>query len=121
MSSADTNIYAIASHIALHQKKNPMRKIRNVTILLVAITAVLAIIYPDIVDVSIIAGGASLTLSFPMLYLLFGGKNVGRYIGSVIGGILGFLIGIGILGIEPSIALPVLLGGLVGLVYKKKK
>jgi len=117
MSSADTNIYAISSHYVLStHHKSPIKSIRMATIVLMVITTVIAFVFTDIVDVSIIAGGLSVTLSLPMLYLFFKKKNARRFIWSAVGGVLGLIVGIFFLGIEPVVVLAVLLGNIVGLV-----
>jgi len=120
MSSADTNVYAISSHYAMHKKGNPVKVIRRSMIGLTVLMILLSILFPDVVDVSIFAGGISLTLSLAMLYLLFGGENRGRFRGSAIGGLIGLIVGIIYFGVEPTIALPVLIGGALGLLCKTK-
>lgn len=120
MSSADTSVYAISSHYAMHRKGDPVSIVRKAMIGLMIITGGLAILFPDVVDVSIFAGGISLTLSFPMVYLFFKGRNVKRFAASAFCGLIGLLIGVAIFGIEPTIALPVLLGSGVGLFYSGK-
>ncbi len=121
MSSADTYVYGIASHYAMHKKRGSVSVVRNAIIGLLVITCALAILFPDVVDVSIFAGGISLTLSFSMLYLLFGGKELRKFVSSAFCALIGLFVGIFFLGIEPTIALPALLGGLIGLLYPKKK
>lgn len=121
MSSADTSVYAIASHYAMHRKADKVKTIRKATIALLAIIATLAILFPDVVDVSIFAGGISLTLSFAMIYLLCNGKSIKKFVASALCSLIGLIIGVIIFGFEPTIALPALLGGLVGLLYPAKK
>jgi len=122
MSSADTNIYSIASHFALTRKrKDPIKTIRKLTIWLVVITAIIAIIFSDIVDVSIFAGGISLTISLAMVYILSNGKYTSRFISSIIGGFVGLFVGLGIFGADPTIALTTMVGGAVGLLFKFEK
>ena len=111
MSSADTNIYGISSHFVLHGKPKlmPVRDIRRASVILVVITAIVGLIFRDVVDVSILAGGVTLILSLPIIYLLFGGINSNRFIGSCMGGLVGLVVGVAILGIEPTVALSVLI------------
>ena len=119
MSSADTNVYAISSHYAMSIKKWSAKMIRNATILLMIIISFLAILFPDVVDVSIIAGAISLTLSFPMIYLLCNGRKKSKFMASSLLSIIGVVLGIAIVGFEPSVALfPVILGAL-GLLWWK--
>jgi solute:Na+ symporter, SSS family len=118
MSSADTNIYAISSHYAISKgSKNLVSSIRWATLVLMIITTIIAVIFTDIVDVSIIVGGMSLVLSFPMVYLFANGRNVGRFIGSTISGIIGLIGGIVFLGIEPVVAIVVIVFGALGLLW----
>ncbi len=123
MSSADTMVYAISSHIIMNRKNKtmtPIKSIRITMIFLMIITTMIALIFTNIVDVSIIAGGLSLTLSLPIIYLILNGKNHKRFIGSVIGGLIGLVGGIAVLGIEPVLALVVLIGAGVGLFWNFK-
>jgi len=126
MSSADTNVYTISSHLIMNRKNKtatPITLIRITMILLMIVTTMIALIFTDIVDVSIIAGGLSLTLSLPIIYLISNGKNSKRFIGSAIGGLVGLVGGIAVLGIEPVVALAVLVGAGLGLLwnFKSKK
>jgi solute:Na+ symporter, SSS family len=123
MSSADTNVYAISSHLIMNRKNKttiPVTLIRITMILLMIVTTMIALIFTDIVDVSIIAGGLSLTLSLPIIYLISNGRNSNRFIGSAIGGLIGLVGGIAVLGIEPVIALVVLISAGLGLLWNFK-
>ncbi|MBU0958245.1 MAG: hypothetical protein KKF56_05560 [Nanoarchaeota archaeon] len=122
MSSADTNVYGISSHYALSKRelKNPISTTRKSIFILMAIVTIIALIFSDIIDVSIVTGAISLTLSFPMIYLLLNKNNKGRFIGSVIGGLIGFIGALIYFGPEPILAIPILLGSLVGLLFKSK-
>lgn len=118
MSSADTNVYAITSHYVLSKNtQRPVHDIRVATVVLSVLVMIIAYFYRDIVDITIIAAAISLVLSIPMIYIIFGGKSQYRFIASITGAIIGLLVGFSILGIEPTIALPVLVGGLLGLIY----
>lgn len=117
MSSADTNVYGISSHYAMSRKKWSIKTIKVTIIMLMVITTILAILFPDVVDVSIIAGGISLTLSFPMIYLIAKGKKTSRFVASIIGSLVGLALGIAFFGIDPTLALPVILGGALGLLW----
>ena len=119
MSSADTNVYAIASHYVLSRKsEKPVYDIRITTFVLGILSIVIGYFFRDIVDLTIVVGGVSLVLSVAMLYLIAGGSNVFRYIGSVTGGVIGFIAGLLVFGIQPIAAITVLAGSLLGLVYK---
>jgi len=117
MSSADTGIFSIASHYALSMKEKSVKTVRKSIIVVVIIITILAIIFPDIVNVSIFAGGVTLTLSLPMIYILLNGKKAKKFISSVIGGLIGLALGILFLGLEPSIAIPVLIISAIGLLW----
>jgi uncharacterized membrane protein YfhO len=93
--------------------------IRNATILLMIIISFLAILFPDVVDVSIIAGIISLTLSFPMIYLLCNGRKASKFIASGLLSIIGVVIGVAIVGLEPSAALFPVITGALGLLWWK--
>lgn len=121
MSSADTNVYSISSHYAMSVKRWSIKTIRNAMVVLMAATAFLAILFPDVVDVSIFAGAISLTLSFPMIYLLFGGKNSSKFISSAVLSLVGVIIGIAIVGLEPSAAIFPIAGGALGLLFNFNK
>jgi len=118
MSSADTNIYAIASHYVLSRRsRRPVHDIRIVTVVLGVASIIIGFFFRDIVDLTILAAGFTVVLSVAMIYIISNGINKYRFIGSVIGGIAGFLIGLVIFGIEPVVILPILVGSLLGLIY----
>ena len=121
MSSADTGIYGIASHYAMSTKKWSVKKIKKTIIWLMAIITLLAILFPNVVDISIIAGAISLTMSFPMIYVISGGKNKNKFISSAIVSIIGLVIGIYLFGLEPITALFPVIGGALGLLWPAKK
>lgn len=118
MSSADTNIYGIASHYVLSRKsERPKHDIRVATVILGVLSIVIGYFLRDVVELTILAAGFSVVLSIAMIYLISGGGNRYRFLGSAIGGVLGFLIGLAIFGIEPTALLTVLAGGFIGLLY----
>jgi hypothetical protein len=120
MSSSDTSIYAISSHYALSKKNKSIKTVRTTSLLVVAVVTLIALFYSDIIDVTIIAGGISMTLSAAMIYIICKGKNSSRFIGSIVGASIGCILGIVYLEITPAILLPVLAGGLLGLLWKSK-
>lgn len=121
MSSADTNIYAISSHHSIPKHGGSLWKIRKASIGLIIITTTIALIFSDIVDISILAGGVSLTLSFAMLYLFFGGRKSKKFASSIILSFVGLLIGLAIFGINPTVAITTILGGVIGLFWIQKE
>ncbi len=123
MSSADTNIYGISSHYALAKANNGnyIKTARKAMIVLTIMVTLLAIAFPDVVKVSIVGGAVSLLLSFSMVYVIAGGKNFNRFVGSIIGAVLGLTLGLLYFGLNPVAAIPTLVLGAVGLLYKGKK
>jgi solute:Na+ symporter, SSS family len=123
MSSADTNIYAISSHYALSKKNdnNYTKNVRKAMIGLTIIVTILAIAFPNIVKVSIVAGAVSLLLSWAMIYTLAGGKNQNRFIGSVVTSTIGLALAIAYFGLEPTAAIAIVVFGPLGLLYKGRK
>ncbi len=122
MSSADSGIYAITSHFVFSKNpKNPKKEIRISIFIIILILTMISYFLRDIVAITIIGAAILLTLSVPMVYLLFGFKNENRFIGSVFGGIIGVILGIFIIGLDPSAAIFVLTGGLIGLLYNRNK
>ena len=121
MSSADTNVYGVSSHIAMYFKKGKTLLIRIITFLLLVFVALFAILFPDVVDISIIAGGLNLILPIPMIYLLFNGKKEKKFISGVISGFIGMIIGMIFMGLTPAIALPTFLFAGIGLFYPQTK
>lgn len=121
MSSADTNVYAISSHYAIGKSKDSVKGVRLYTVILVAITLIISLIFRDIVDLSMIAGGASLLLSLGMIYIIKGGKSYRKFIASVFLGLIATIVFILIFGIEPELAIPVIIFSALGLLWKKEK
>lgn len=120
MSSADTNVYAISTQLSA-KKSLSIKKIRYGISIIMPLTVIFSIVFSDIVDVSIIAGGISCLLSAGMIYLISGGKNPSRFTGSIVGGIIGFVIAIIVIGITPVSLLPSILGSLLGLLWKGRR
>jgi solute:Na+ symporter, SSS family len=118
MSSVDTGVYAIASHYALSKKVKSIKSVRVATISLMLITTLFALLFSDIIDISIIAATVSLTLSFPIIYILFNGKNPKKFNTSILTSIIGLLLGLYLFGINPPIVLPTVIFGALGLLKK---
>ena len=124
MSSADTTMYGIASHIALkgNPQKNDERSItrkkgiRIVLGILTLIVIAIAILFPDVVNVSIVAGAVSVIPSLGMIYLIANGKYVSRFFGAIGGSVIGFIAGLLYFGLVPTVLLPVLALSVIGLV-----
>jgi len=122
MSTADTSIFAVASHSVFNvQEKNKVKSLRYATILTVIGAFILAYFWRNIVEITIVGAALRMTLSVAMIYVIKGNKNSGRFIASALGGVVGLLIGVLIFGPKPTIAITVLIGSLLGLIYKSKK
>lgn len=122
MSSTDTNIYTIASHFVFSfdkKERNHVKEIRWTTIGLLLFSTIIALTYRSVVGITIFGGAATLSIAVPMIYIIKGGKSSARFLGSITGGILGLLIGIAIWGLEPSMALLVIIGSFLGLLTPK--
>ncbi len=65
----------------------------------------------------LIAGAISLLLSWPMIYVISGGRNPNRFIGSIITSTLGLIGALVFLGLEPTAAIVIILFGPIGLLY----
>lgn len=122
MSSADTNIFAVASHLSLNNRDN--NSIRNTQIsiaVVVVLASLIAFFWTSIIDITIVGAALRLTIAVPMIYILRGGQNSSRFISSTILGFIALGAGILITGAKPTLALFVLLGTLLGLLNKGKK
>ena len=118
MSSADTNVYSITSHYVLSRNsQRPVYDIRVATVVLAILSIIIGYFFRDVVDVTIITAGISITLSIGMIYLIKGGANPHRFIGSTVGAVVGFIIGLFVFGIQPTLIIPVLVCALLGLGY----
>jgi Na+/proline symporter len=122
MSSADTAIFAVASHAVSHQSvTNKVKAVRISSIVVVILASIISFFWESVVDITIVGAGLRLTLAVPMIYVILQNKNSGRFIGSIIGGVIGLIGGTIAFGPDPKLALTVLVGSLVGLLFKRKK
>ncbi|WP_299179719.1 hypothetical protein [uncultured Aquimarina sp.] len=121
MSTADTSIFAVSSHLVYKSKKNKKVKfLRYATIITVLIAYIIAHFWKNIVDITIVGAALRMTLSIAMIYVINKKGNPGRFIASALGGIIGLTIGLMAFGPKPTIAITVLLGSLLGLIYRSK-
>lgn len=121
MSTADTSIFAVASHIVSNTKKDQkVKSLRYATIITVIVAFIVALFWRSIVDITIVGAALRMTLSIAMIYVIQQKRNSGRFIASALGGLLGLIIGILVFGPTPTIAITVLLGSLLGLIYRSK-
>ncbi|SEK54411.1 Na+/panthothenate symporter [Aquimarina amphilecti] len=121
MSTADTSIFAVSSHMIYKSKKNEKVKLlRYASVITVILAYVIAHFWKNIVDITIVGAALRMTLSIAMIYVLNEKRNAGRFIASALGGIFGLIIGLIVFGPKPTIAITVLLGSLIGLIYRSK-
>ncbi len=119
MSSEDTDIYTIVLHFSKQRKGDFVKNIRFSSIVLVVLSLAVSLIFRDVVDVSIVAGGLSVVLSFPMIYLISGGQSSKKFLVSFFLGLLALIVSFIFLGPEPKTALPVIICSVLGLLWKK--
>jgi Na+/proline symporter len=123
MSSADTNIFAVASHASLSfapDSPNKVKTTRWITVLVVVLATGIAFFWQSIVDITIVGAAMRITIAIPMIYIISRGNNTGRFIASTLGGVTALGIGLFFYGAAPSIVILVLLGSILGLFYKSK-
>jgi Na+/proline symporter len=122
MSSADTNIFAVASHTAFTiNSPDKVKTTRITTIIVVLVATSIALFWKSIIDITIVGAALRLTLAVPMIYVIRGGNNSGRFIATTLGGIIALGLGLLAFGADPKLALAVLVGSLLGLIYKEKR
>jgi Na+/proline symporter len=122
MSTADTAIFAVASHAASHSRvTNKVTAVRISSIVVVILATVISFFWESVVDITVVGAALRLTLAVPMIYIILQHKNAGRFKGSLFGGIIGLIGGIFAFGSDPKLALTVLIGSLLGLLYRSKK
>lgn len=121
MSTADTSVFAVSSHlITQSSEKKKVKSIRYATIITIIAAFIFAHFWKSIVDITIVGAALRMTLSIAMIYVIRNKKNSGCFIASALGGVLGLLIGLIAFGPKPTIAITVLLGSLLGLIYRSK-
>jgi Na+/proline symporter len=122
MSSADTAIFAVASHaVARKQISNKVKAVRISSVVVVLLASAISFFWESVVNITIVGAGLRLTLAIPMIYVILQNKNRGRFKGSLFGGVIGLIGGVIAFGPDPKLALTVLVGSLIGLLFKSKK
>ncbi len=118
MSSADTSVFAIASHYTfLKKKRMSVSAIRLYTAGTLLLVLVFAYFVRDVVALTVFAAAFGVTLSLPMMYLISGGRRSGMFFSSLLGSLFGLLLAVLLIGVDPAILLPVVFGGGFGLVF----
>ncbi|MGH1335339.1 MAG: sodium:solute symporter family transporter [Aureispira sp.] len=121
MSSADTNIFAVASHAAfLSPAQDKVKATKQFTALVILIATLIAYFWRSIIDISVIGAALRVTLAIPMMYIISRGNNTGRFMTATLLGVLALIGGWVILGAEPVIIVLILLAGMLGMLYKSK-
>lgn len=122
MSSADTNIFAVASHAAfLAPNKDKVKTTKFFTALVIVVATVIAYFWRSIIDISVIGAALRVTLAIPMMYIISRGNNTGRFMTATVLGVLALIGGWIVFGAEPIIILLVIVAGMLGMLYKSKK
>lgn len=121
MSTSDTAIFAITSHVAWSDEPTQkVKQIRWLTFPILIVAGVIAYYWRDIVDITVVGVGLRLLLSIPMLYLLIktnkkdSALRKKRVFNTIlIGSISGFILGLILFGADPKLAILVLLLSLI--------
>ncbi len=122
MSTADTSVFAVASHLVNGtSKQGKVKQLRIITVLVILVAMVLSFVWKNIVDITLIGSALRILLAIPSIYILLQKTNPYRYIGSTFGGVLGLVVGLIVFGISPKITVTILVGALLGLLVKKLK
>lgn len=117
MSSADTNLYVLASHVEkMRGVKLTRYALRWLLAIFGLITIIIVMIFRDVVELTIVAASFQVAVSFGMIYLVAGGDSKLTFLSMVYGGIIGVVVGILAFGVSPNIAALALIGNLVGWV-----
>ncbi|MFK7796026.1 MAG: sodium:solute symporter [Aureispira sp.] len=121
MSSADSHIFAVASHAAsFTPNKDAVKTTQQFTFVVILLATSIAYFWRSIVDISIIGAALRVTLAIPMMYIISKGNNTGRFMTSTLLGIITFVGGWIILGPQPILMVFIVLAGMLGMLYKSK-
>ena len=123
MSTADSYLYAIASHTAQFLSKASLRQL--IIRMLIGgyglILMVVALVFRDVVDLGVLTGAIIMVISVPMLYLIAGGQNGMRFVVLLASGFIGAFTGILVLGLIPDSGIFVLAAFLLSLLVPVKR
>lgn len=122
MSSADTHIFAVASHAAsLTNRSDNVQTTKQFTLVTIILATTMAYFWRNITDISIIGAALRVTLAIPMMYIISRGNNTGRFMTSILLGVITFVGGWIILGPQPILMVFIVAAGTLGMLYKSKK
>lgn len=121
MSSSDSYIYAISSHISLlFWEKKSISRIRYITFWLIFITMLLALFYRDVVDLSVFAASFSLFLPVAMMYIISWWRSKIKFFSSIIIWFIGLIVWIVLLWVKPEVLLVTLIFSAIWLLTPDK-
>lgn len=126
MSSFDSYIFSISSHINVFKTKDLVRNIKLNAFILSLLAIVICFFLRDIIILTVIAAGASLILSIPMIYLFFWKnfahklKSPSKFFFSLIFSILWIIVWILAFGLSPDIAVFPLIFWVIWLTLSSK-
>ena len=116
MSSVDTNLYVLASHLKTKATEKLTKSVTRKRIVVIGFgSALAALMFRDVVDLTIFVAGVQTAIAFPMIYLVAGGRSKVRFLYTIYGGLLGIFAGLYVYGLDPRAAALVLVGNVLGL------
>ena len=122
MSSADSHIFAVASHAAsFRPHTDTVKTTKQFTLLVILLATSIAYFWRSVVDISIIGAALRVILAIPMMYIISKGNNTGRFMTSTLLGTITFVGGWIALGPQPILMVLIVLAGMLGMLYKSKK
>jgi hypothetical protein len=122
MSSADTSIYSVSSHLSLLWKKeDSIKNIKKISIIIIIITYIIAYFFRSVIWVTVFWAWMSIVMAIPMIYIIKWWTNPYTFTYSIITWFAGLLVWIIVFWLEPSVILTVVIWGLVWLLFRKRK
>ncbi len=127
MSTADTWVYATASHFQTARNKwkgatNVMSvdSLRYSIVACMVLMGVFSFFFRDLLEIAILSAAILVALSVPMIYVISGGKNSRRFVFTVFVSMLSVMVGSAVMGVIPeTVILPIIFGSLSLLVPVK--
>jgi len=120
MSTADTWVYATASHFQTARNRwvggvemISVSSLRNSIVVCLVLMGVVSFFFRDLLEIAIFSAAILVALSIPMLYVVSNGNSSERFVLSVIASIGAVIAGALLLGVIPEILLfPIVAGSL---------